>query len=94
MKTKLVAIVAGVAFIGGVLITSAFSPIQEVFQPGIADHQRFETTIEKMQDIIDYMEKTPHDFGSHKEEAVKDTKQAIVSLKLVEAYHPLVDSKN
>src|SRR5579885_2186692 len=83
MKKIIVLTVASVAFIMGVMTSSAFIPAQ----PGTVDHPVIAQAIQKMQNAIEYMEKAPHDFGGHREAAIRDTKQAIVSLKLALAYH-------
>jgi len=83
----------GVAFTLGVLTTTAFVSYQQTEQTEKSEHPRISKAIAAIKDAIDYMEKAPHDFGGHKEAAIKDSKQAIESLKLALAYRAKKDNK-
>jgi len=92
MKKIVFSLIAGVAFTLGVLSTSAFVSYENR-QTEKQEHPRIAAAIEKMKDAVEYMEKAPHDFGGHKEQAIKDTKAAIESLKLALAYRAKKDDK-
>jgi len=86
MKKILVTVIAGVAFTLGVITTSGFIAGRETEKIREMDYPRLEAAIAKMQDAVDYMENAPNDFGGHKAVALRDTRQAIVSLKLAIDY--------
>ncbi len=48
-----------------------------------ADHPRIARAIQGLQDAIDYLQAAPHDFGGHKVEAIRASREAIVQLQKV-----------
>jgi hypothetical protein len=65
----------------------AESPHQEMEQ-----HPRIRKAVHEMEDAVAYMEAAPHDFGGHKADAIRKTREAIEQLKLAMAYRAAVDS--
>jgi hypothetical protein len=51
-----------------------------------AEHPRIAKAIHSLEDAIDYMQKAPHDFGGHREDAIRASRAAIEQLKLALAY--------
>jgi hypothetical protein len=49
-------------------------------------HPRIAVAIRELEDAIRYMEAAPHDFGGHKAAAIRDSRTAIVQLRLALAY--------
>ena len=47
-----------------------------------ANHPRIAVAIRDLEDAIRYMEAAPHDFGGHKAAAIRDSRAAVVQLKL------------
>jgi len=87
MKKILVTTIAGVAFTLGVVTTSGFIAGRQTEQKRQQNYPRIESAIVKMQDAVDYLQNAPNDFDGHKATAIRDTKNAIESLKLATAYH-------
>jgi hypothetical protein len=56
-----------------------------------AAHPRIAAAIREMEGAIQYMEAAPHDFGGHKAAAIRDTRAAVVQLKLALAYRAAKD---
>jgi hypothetical protein len=56
-------------------------------------HPRIEKAIHQLEDVVDYLEKAPHDFGGYKEQAIIDSRKAIASLKLAMKYRVKQDNK-
>ena len=56
-------------------------------------HPRIEKAIHQLEDVVDYLEKAPHDFGGYKEQAIIDSRKAIESLKLAMKYRAKKDNK-
>ena len=85
---KLVVILA-VAF----CVSSFFVIAQHNAKNEEMHHPRIEKAIHELEDAVDYLEKAPHDFGGYKAQAIKDSKQAIQSLKLAMKYRAEKDNK-
>ena len=49
-------------------------------------HPRIATAIRQLEDAIAYLELAPHDFGGHKDAAIRDSRAAIVQLRLALAF--------
>ena len=58
-----------------------------------AEHPRIAKAIHSLEDAIDYMQKAPHDFGGHREDAIRASRAAIEQLKLALAYRAGQDNK-
>ena len=74
------------------LSTTAFVYVQQTRRIEAVNHPRIERAIQELESAIDYMEKAPHDFGGHREQAIADSKKAIVSLKLALNYRAKADN--
>lgn len=57
------------------------------------DHPRIATAIRELEEAVKYMEAAPHDFGGHKAEAIRASKEAVTQLKLALEYRAEVDTK-
>jgi multidrug efflux pump subunit AcrA (membrane-fusion protein) len=51
-----------------------------------AAHPRIVKAIHSLEDAIDSMQKAPHDFGGHREDAIRASRAAIEQLRLALAY--------
>jgi hypothetical protein len=49
-------------------------------------HPRIAVAIRDLEDAIRYLEAAPHDFGGHKAAAIRDSRAAIVQLRLALAF--------
>ena len=85
---KLFIILLAVVF----LSTTAFVYVHQTRRIEAVNHPRIERAIQELESAIDYMEKAPHDFGGHREQAIADSKKAIVSLKLALNYRAKADN--
>jgi hypothetical protein len=56
-----------------------------------ATHPRIASAIRELEGAISYMEAAPHDFGGHKVAAIRESRAAIVQLKLALAYRARQD---
>jgi hypothetical protein len=56
-----------------------------------ADHWRIAAAIRELEGAIGYLEAAPHDFGGHKAAAIRDSRAAVVQLKLALAYRARQD---
>ena len=54
-------------------------------------HPRIAAAIREMEGAIRYMESAPHDFGGHKEAAIRATRAAIEELRRALAYRARMD---
>lgn len=59
-----------------------------------AAHPRIAKAIDDMEDAIAYLESAPHDFGGHKGEALRATREAVRQLRLALRYRAMVDTRN
>ena len=86
MKRKVTIAVLAVVFISA----TAFISYQ---QNEAARHPRIASAIKELQGAIEYMEKAPDDFGGFKNQAIIDSKKAVVSLQKALEYRAKVDTK-
>jgi hypothetical protein len=77
-----IALAAGLLLSG---IGSSFASA-ETLRAEAADHPRIATAIRELEAAILYMEAAPHDFGGHKAAAIRDSRAALVQLRLALAY--------
>jgi hypothetical protein len=49
-------------------------------------HPRIAKAIHQLEDAMDYMRAAPHDFGGHKEDAMRASEEAIKQLRLALRY--------
>jgi hypothetical protein len=56
-----------------------------------ANHPRIATAIRELEGAIQYMEAAPHDFGGHKAAAIRDSRAALVQLRLALGYRARMD---
>jgi hypothetical protein len=85
---KLVFILLAVVF----LSTTAFVFVQQNRKTEAVKHPRIENAIKELESAIDYLEKTPNDFGGYKAQAIADSKKAVLSLKLALNYRAKADN--
>ena len=85
---KFAAVVIGGLMLAGIgaWVADAQTPRSEA-----AAHPRIATAIREIEDAIRYMEAAPHDFGGHKAAAIRDSRAAVVQLKLALAYRAAKD---
>ena len=58
-----------------------------------AEHPRIVAAIHELEGAIEYMEKAPHDFGGHKAEALRASREAVQQLRKALAYRAKADRK-
>ncbi len=58
-----------------------------------AEHPRIAKAIRELEDAIAYMEAAPHDFGGHKAEAIRASRDAVVQLRKALAYRARAEGK-
>ncbi len=85
---KLVIILAIACFTSAMILIA-----QQNVKSEETKHPRIEKAIHELEDAVDYLEKAPTDFGGYKEQAIKDSKKAIESLKLAMKYRANKDNK-
>ncbi len=79
-------------FVGGIVLGIALSASVSLFaQNEHAMHPRLAAAIASLRDARAYMVAAPHDFGGHKEEAVRACDVAIRQLNLALAYRAKQD---
>ena len=79
-------------FISGVVLGIALSVGMTLFaQNERAMHPRIAAAIAALRDARTYMADAPHDFGGHKEAAIKASDEAIRQLNLALAYRAKAD---
>jgi hypothetical protein len=79
---------------GGLMLAAAGSWVAATAQTvrtEEANHPRIAVAIRDLEDAIRYMEAAPHDFGGHKAAAIRDSRAAVVQLKLALAYRAMKD---
>ncbi len=59
-----------------------------------SEHPRIANAIRELKDAIDYMEHAPHDFGGHKEAALRASREAIVQLRKALAYRARAEGRH
>jgi hypothetical protein len=87
MKRFVIPLLASVMFAG---IAPNVAVAQTVRTEAMS-HPRIAAAIRQMEDAIRYMESAPHDFGGHKESAIRDTRAAIAELRMALAYRARMD---
>ena len=50
------------------------------------EHPRIAAAIRELEEAIRYMEAAPHDFGGHKAEAIRSSRQAVTALRRALAF--------
>jgi hypothetical protein len=58
-----------------------------------AEHPRIARAIHELEDAIAYLEAAPHDFGGHKAEAIRASKEALHHLRAALAYRARREGK-
>jgi len=74
------------------LSTIAFIFVQQDRETEAARHPRIETAIKELESAIDYLEKSPDEFGGYKAQAIAGSKEAVLSLKQALNYRAKVDN--
>jgi len=86
MKKNLISTFTGVALIAGVIgatfVVTASPKLNNEHIVKTEKHPRIKKAITDLQDAIDYMQKSPDDFGGHKADAIRDAQKAISSLQM------------
>jgi hypothetical protein len=82
-----------VVIAGGLVLAAAGSWVAaaQTVRTEEANHPRIAVAIRDLEDAIRYMEAAPHDFGGHKAAAIRDSRAAVVQLKLALAYRAVKD---
>jgi hypothetical protein len=76
-------------FISGIVLGIALSAAAALFaQNERAMHPRIAAAITCLRDARAYMAEAPHDFGGHKDAAIRATDEAIRQLNFALAYRP------
>jgi hypothetical protein len=94
MRKALVTTIAAVAFTLGVITTTGFIAGRQTEEARQANYPKLQIAIEKMQEAVDYLQNSPNDFGGHKAAAIRDTKQAIASVKQAIEYRADQNARN
>ena len=58
-----------------------------------AEHPRIARAINDLEDAIRYMDAAPHDFGGHKAEAIRASREAVRQLRFALAYRAREDRR-
>ena len=89
VKKLVILVLSGLAFASAApTVASAQTMRMEA-----AEHPRIVTAIREMEDAIRYMEAAPHDFGGHKEAAIRATRVAIAELRASLAFRARMDRR-
>jgi hypothetical protein len=75
-----------------VLFTPSFASAESAREEA-AEHPRIAKAIAEMEEAIRYLEAAPHNFGGHKEAAIRDTRKAIEQLRKALHYRAKEDTK-
>ncbi len=81
--------------LGILLATSALAPLSaaaETPQQEKVSHPSITRAIDELEDAIRYMERAPHDFGGHKADALKASREAVRQLRAALQYRASVDT--
>jgi hypothetical protein len=81
--------------LGLTLATSSLVPLTaaaETTQQEKAAHPHIAKAIDELEEAIRYMDQAPHDFGGHKGEAIKASKEAVRQLRAALQYRASVDT--
>ena len=87
---RLLVVLAIVLFVSA---STIFVVAQQNKKTEASEHPRIEKAILQLEDAVEYMEKAPHDFGGHKQQAITDSRKAIQSLKEALKYRAKQDNK-
>jgi hypothetical protein len=86
MKKHFIPAITGIALALGVIGTTVAVTASPNSNNGQVikneKHPRIKKAIADLQDAIDYMQKSPDDFGGHKADAIRDAQKAISSLQM------------
>ena len=72
-------------FIGGIILGIGLSATLMFAQPG-RFHPRLDRAIEALRDARAYLKDAPHDFGGHREAALRATDEALRQLQFAAEY--------
>ncbi len=89
MKKVAFALVAGLMLVS---VAPRFAAAQGMRMEA-ADHPRIAAAIRQMEDAVAYMRAAPHDFGGHKEAAIRATEAAIAELRQALAFRARMDRR-
>jgi len=64
----------------------------ETTQQEKAAHPRIARAVDELEEAIRYMEQAPHDFGGHRAEALKASREAVRQLRAALQYRASVDT--
>lgn len=64
----------------------------ETTQQEKAAHPRIARAVDELEEAIRYMEEAPHNFGGHKAEAIKASREAVRQLRAALQYRASVDT--
>ncbi|HVN96212.1 MAG TPA: hypothetical protein VMT62_07280 [Syntrophorhabdaceae bacterium] len=73
------------------LVTVAPAMAQATMQGERGAHPRIVKAIHALEDAIAYMKAAPHDFGGHREDAIRDSEQAVRQLREALKYREVKD---
>jgi hypothetical protein len=83
-------------FLLGVILLAATPGVaatNQSIRSEAAEHPRIAAAIRELEEAIAYMEKAPHDFGGHKAEALRASREAVQQLRKALAYRAKMDRK-
>jgi hypothetical protein len=92
MRGKLALVLLLLALSLPLAASPAPNPQQNVASEA-AEHPRIAAAIRELEDAIQYMEKAPHDFGGHKAEALRASREAVQQLRKALAFRAKADNK-
>jgi hypothetical protein len=75
-------------FIAGIVLGIAISAGAGLLAQPREWHPRIAAAIAALRDARTYMAEAPHDFGGHKDAAIRATDDALKQLNLALAFHP------
>ncbi len=81
--------------LGLTLATSSLVPLTaaaETTQQEKAAHPHIAKAVDELEEAIRYMQEAPHNFGGHKGEAIKASKEAVRQLRAALQYRASVDT--
>jgi len=59
-----------------------------------AEHPRIVAAIHELEEVVRYLEAAPHNFGGHKEAAIRDCRRAIEQLRQALRYRAAQDTRH
>jgi hypothetical protein len=78
-------VIVAAAFLIAISIGYSYVSAQTV-RSEEGNHPRIAAAIRELEEAIRYMEAAPHDFGGHKGAAIRDSRAAVMQLKLALGY--------